>query len=171
MPGKRHPVPCPTCNGMKARYSKMCAACTYAARVRPAEERFWEKVAWSDGCWLWTGGLTKGYGEFLASSDGRRNQVHVYAHRFAYELVVGPIPPGMHIDHLCRTPRCVNPAHLEPVTPQTNTLRSVKLGRAFRTHCPQGHEYSAANTYVSKRNQRHCKTCKLERNRAWRPAA
>lgn len=88
---------------------------------RSAEERFWEKVDTSAGplgCWPWTAsGSRDGYGQF--SADGRG----VRAHRFAYELLVGPIPEGLQLDHLCRNPGCVNPAHLEPVTGWENTMR------------------------------------------------
>lgn len=85
---------------------------------RPTKvEQFWMRVdkADAEGCWLWTGAVVgDGYGRF--SHD-------LYAHRYAYELLVGPIPDGLHIDHLCRTPLCVNPAHMEPVTAAENNRR------------------------------------------------
>jgi hypothetical protein len=93
------------------------------------------------------------------------------AHRVAYELLVGPIPDGMHLDHLCRTPACVNPAHLEPVTPRVNSLRGVSFSavNATKETCPAGHPYSADNTYLSptKRN-RLCRTCQAVHKRAYR---
>lgn len=88
---------------------------------RPYEEAFWEKVfpEPNTGCWLWGGAEWRGYGTFSRSPmSGTRA-----AHRIAYELTVGPIPPGLHIDHLCRQTYCVRPDHLEPVTPRTNLLR------------------------------------------------
>src|SRR5450755_3951408 len=76
-----------------------------------AEERFWARVdKQTDGCWVWTGALRTGYGTLSVSGK------NVPAHRFSYELLVGIIPDGLQIDHLCRNRACVNPEHLEPVT-------------------------------------------------------
>ena len=78
-------------------------------------DRFWFKVEKTESCWLWQGSMTaKGYGEFRW--EGRKR----YAHRLTYEMAHGPIPLGMQIDHKCRVPRCVNPVHLQAVTPQQN---------------------------------------------------
>jgi len=84
----------------------------------PAVERFWKRTIQSaDGCWEWIGTINKvGYGYL---SDG----VSKLAHRFAYELLIGPIPEGLQIDHLCNVRNCVNPAHLEAVTLQENMRR------------------------------------------------
>mgnify|MGYP000641429375 CR=1 FL=1 len=83
------------------------------------ERTFWPRVQWSPDCWTWTRGHDpSGYATFHWPQAGG------YAHRAAYLLAVGPIPDGYVIDHLCRNRGCVNPAHLEPVTPQMNTLRS-----------------------------------------------
>ncbi|MBY4212857.1 HNH endonuclease [Rhodococcus fascians] len=78
--------------------------------------------------------------------------------------------PGLQIDHLCRNRRCVNPDHLEAVTPQVNTLRSTAITavHAVKTHCPQGHQYSVENTYVSSRGGRHCRICRNEASRRHR---
>jgi len=120
--------------------------------------RFWAAVHVADNdCWEWTGSLNPhGYGAFNVN-DGHRQ-----AHRVAYEIIVGPIPDGLQIDHLCRNPPCVNPAHLEAVTQRENILRGVgfaaKAARA--THCPSGHPYNEANTYVSpSTGWRRCRTC------------
>lgn len=124
-------------------------------------ERFWEKVDRNEsGCWLWTAYRdADGYGHFF---DGDRD---VLAHVFAYQLIVGPVPQARELDHLCRAPACVNPGHLEPVTHQTNLLRgdTIPARRSRVTHCPQGHKYTACNTYVSPRNQRYCRACMRDR--------
>lgn len=82
----------------------------------PAEERFWAKVdknSGPDGCWLWTAHCKDGYGRFRRAGAASP----VQAHRFAYELAHGPIPPGLQIDHRYTCPKnCVNPAHLRPAT-------------------------------------------------------
>lgn len=134
--------------------------------VGTAEERFWAKVEKQEGgCWLWTGAITShGYGQFKV--DGRL----VGAHRFAYELLVGPIPLGLTLDHLCRIRHCVNPSHLEAVTNRENTLRGEGItARAARvTHCPQSHPYDLFNTYVSPRGDRRCRICARIHTRTWR---
>lgn len=84
----------------------------------------------------------------------------LYAHRASYEMFVGPIPEGLHLDHLCRVTLCVRPGHLEPVTLRENTLR----GRAgdyqrAKTHCPSGHEYTEENMFNSPKGHRICKPC------------
>lgn len=129
--------------------------------TRPAEERFWEKVqrGGPDDCWLWTGNITKKkdpHGRFYPG-PGREG---VLAHRYAYELLVGPIPEGMHIDHLCRTRLCVNPRHLEPVTPKVNALRGVGVTalNATKTRCDNGHPLGP---------DRRCGECDRARKRAW----
>ncbi|MDX3315184.1 HNH endonuclease signature motif containing protein [Streptomyces sp. ME08-AFT2] len=129
--------------------------------------RFWVKVAAPDsnGCWLWTGKVNRyGYGDF-----GLRKRL-VKAHRFAYTVTRGPIPDGLVLDHLCRVRHCVNPAHLEAVTQRENTLRgdAPSARRARLTHCPQGHPYSKANTYVTSRNERKCRACHRIRQRAYK---
>lgn len=122
------------------------------------EDRFWSKVDRSnpDGCWPWIGYRNAGgYGRF---HWGRTQQVH----RIAYELLVGPIPDGLDLDHLCRNRGCVNPAHLEPVTNRENILRGQTLpaSEIMRTECPYGHPYTPENTYTNPRGQRHCRTCR-----------
>lgn len=93
------------------------------------------------------------------------------AHRWTYEYFIGPIPEGLVIDHLCRNPGCVNPAHLEPVTVAENARRGIK---GQTTHCPKGHEYTPENTRVEAKGNfrmRHCRQChreqEAERKRQW----
>ncbi|MGV7251879.1 HNH endonuclease signature motif containing protein [Mycobacterium kansasii] len=109
-------------------------------------------------CWFWQGAVqSKGYG-----SVGHQGRVWS-THRLAYELLIGPIPDGLQIDHLCRNRRCCNPAHLEPVTGRVNVLRAVR-----KATCARGHEYTPENTLLKKGGtQRNCRTCTNEwqRNR------
>ena len=125
-------------------------------------ERFWSKVlALSNGCWEWQAHKSDGYGIF----DVRRKR-HL-AHRFAYTLLVGPIPEGLTIDHLCRNRACVNPLHLEPLTMRENILRGVGLTaqRAARTQCPRGHPYDMFNTRIRPCGRRACRACDRQRKR------
>ncbi|GGQ23578.1 HNH endonuclease signature motif containing protein [Streptosporangium pseudovulgare] len=95
-----------------------------AHHLAKASERFWSKVErkTKEECWLWMGARRqKGYGRFRVEANG-----HGYAHRFAYELLVDEIPEGMTIDHLCRVPSCVNPAHMEVITASENALRAAR---------------------------------------------
>ncbi len=115
------------------------------------------------GCWVWTGSRTRdSYGWVWFKPRAW------LAHRLVYELCVGPIPEGLQIDHLCRNRPCVSPSHLEPVTNAENVRRGMG-GEWWRrkTHCPQGHAYVEANTYMY-RNRRHCRACIKIRSRNWR---
>ncbi len=107
-----------------------------------------------DGCWNWTGGMTpNGYGKIC---------VTLGAHRAVYQAHRGPVPEGLYLDHLCRNKRCVNPSHLEPVTPSENQRRARGFIAAnmAKTHCPKGHPYSEENTsYQKRKTGRVCKTC------------
>jgi len=125
---------------------------------RTLEENFWVKVdRWDpDHCWEWTGAkIPGGYASLAVPGTSQ-----VGAHRVAYELCIGPIPGGLHLDHLCRNRGCVNPKHLEPVTSRENILRGQSPGalNARKTHCKQGHEFTAENTYVIQGGRR-CRAC------------
>jgi hypothetical protein len=88
----------------------------------------------------------------------------VVAHRFVYEALVGPIPEGMELDHLCRHRNCVNYEHLEPVTRGENVRRTaICEERRSRAHCPAGHPYSAENTYINPHGHRICRACRREK--------
>ena len=130
----------------------------------PPVERFWAKVEQVDPdlCWEWMGAQTPlGYGRFRAF---RRS---VLAHRFAYELLVGPIPSGLELDHLCCNPSCVRPDHLDPVTHHENILRgrSPAAQHARKTHCKRGHEFTPENTYFRSNGNRRCRFCVLQQQR------
>ena len=121
--------------------------------------RFWARVRKTEHCWIWQGAQSNGYG--LLEVDAKR----VYAHRFSYELENGPIPPGTEIDHQCRNRLCVRPLHLEAVTHRLNMLRAMAGAvNAAKTHCPAGHPYDEANTYVYQ-GRRNCRTCAAARRR------
>jgi hypothetical protein len=127
--------------------------------LRPAIDRFADKIALCDnGCIEWIASRQgQGYGQFY---DRRGGAAHgkIAAHRWSYEWHIGPIPPGLHIDHLCRNRLCVNPDHLEAVTPIENLLRSE--GNHKKTHCPKGHPYDELNTYRTPAGGRICRTCR-----------
>lgn len=115
------------------------------------EQRFWSKVIRADYCWLWQGSLNSaGYGSFGGMG----------AHCYSYQVLHGPIPSGMEIDHLCQNKRCVNPQHMEVVSHRENCLRAggwaAKHSNA--THCPAGHPYDEGNTQ-RRRGRRYCKKC------------
>lgn len=111
-------------------------------------------------CWLWTSFTDRdGYGQFKIGKT-------VSAHRLAFQLHGGTLIDGLELDHLCRVRNCVNPDHLEQVTPRVNVLRSTAptAQHARKTACPQGHPYDEANTYrrPGNPNSRQCRICKAE---------
>ena len=113
-------------------------------------------------CWHWKRASHKGYG--VTWSDGRTRQ----AHRVVWERLVGPIPDGLELDHMCRNRGCVNPDHCEPVTGGENTRRgaigSINVARAAaQTRCVNGHDL--ADAYRRPNGHRICRTCVAIRNR------
>jgi hypothetical protein len=126
-------------------------------------DRFWPKVDASGDCWVWTASANQfGYGHIL--TEGRTRGM---AHRVAYELLIGPIPEGLELDHLCRNPPCVNPDHLEPVTHAENMARApwtAVQARRAQTHCKRGHEFTEDNIYRRPGGVgRSCRTCRASR--------
>ncbi|MFI7072082.1 HNH endonuclease signature motif containing protein [Micromonospora sediminicola] len=116
------------------------------------------------GCRLWRRGTSHdGYAQ--VSYRG----VDSYAHRVAYELLRGPVPEGLQLDHLCRVRHCVNPDHLQPVTHRVNTLRGdgPTAINAAKSHCDNGHEFTAESTYRH-RGRRQCRICNREAARRYK---
>jgi hypothetical protein len=133
---------------------RRCIRCNTLGRAgTPTAALFWEMVDKSGDCWLWTGRIpSNGYGIYTMTD--REKPRTVMAHRFAYELLVGPIPEGLDIDHLCKVRRCVRPAHLEPVTHLENMRRS-------RLFCAKGHKLSETRR-VWKSGRSCCGVCYAE---------
>ena len=127
----------------------------------PAAERFWPKVdkEHPSGCWVWTASLSDtGYGNF------RLVGANVQAHRWSYTELVGPIPNGLVIDHLCRNRSCVNPSHMEVVTRRVNNVRggSPAAINFAKTHCIRGHDdWRVSNS----KGHRQCRECKRMHDR------
>lgn len=130
------------------------------------QERFLARIVPTlTGCWYWSGSKdADGYGWF---SIKKRT---ISAHRASYEIFVGKIPDGLQLDHLCRTPACVNPVHLEPITGRENTLRGTGFAalNARKTHCPRGHDLSGDNLYITPSGRRACRECRRAQLRASR---
>lgn len=110
-------------------------------------EKFWKRVAikGTGECWNWLGYKNhKGYGYF------RNNGKSYFSHRVAYELLIGKIPRGLFIDHLCRNRACQNPRHMEPVSRKENTMRGMNFAamNARKTQCLIGHQFNEANTQI-----------------------
>ena len=121
-------------------------------------ERFWIRVNKTESCWLWLGAVSRGYG--VANFNGKLRR----AHRISWELVNGPIPDGLQIDHLCEVKLCVRPVHMETVTGRVNTLRCERAPAAInlkKTHCPRNHPFDGADSD----GHRYCVRC---RRAVWR---
>lgn len=136
-------------------------------------DRFWSKVN-RDGplprwapflgpCWLFRD-IPDKYGMFYLDGTNR------CAYRVAWSWLVGPIPAGLELDHVCRVRGCVRPAHLELVTTRENILRGFGAcaERARATHCPNGHAYDEANTYLNPKRGRQCRKCAAKRMAEYR---
>lgn len=118
-------------------------------------EHVFKRVEITGFCWNWDRVSGAGYG--YVQVEGKMWRVH----RLVYTLLVGPIPEGLFLDHLCRNRRCCNPDHLEPVTNQVNNQRGLTgYHNKIKTHCPHGHAYMPWSTYIDKTTgSRRCKVC------------
>lgn len=118
-------------------------------------EHVLSRVDRSGECWLWTGAkTTRGYGNV-----GWHRRV-CRVHRLVYEYMIGPIPEGYELDHLCRVHACCNPEHLEAVTHRENVMRGegIAVAHAKKTACPRGHAYDIVLT----NGGRWCSVCRRE---------
>lgn len=121
-------------------------------RKEPSWDRFWRKVRPTGFCWEWTGSKNpRGYGTFR--HEGRTAS----AHRVSWELLMGSIPEGLVIDHLCRNRGCVNPDHFDLVTQRVNMERSSPR---LKSHCKRGHEFNKENSVINNRGHRVCNACR-----------
>lgn len=135
-------------------------------------ERFWSEVAWQvgpDECWEWQGTLNhNGYGRvnLPASVDPYSRSAHRASWYWTHGRLVAP---GMQLDHLCHNPKCVNPKHLEEVTPHENVMRSTTVSVAYslRTHCDNGHPFSGDNLAIRRDGTRKCRQCHRDYVREW----
>lgn len=156
------------------------AGSTYPTGVRryptPLESLMARRRITTEGCWEWTGSVSRDCRRWGGEPYGR---IHVggstrYVHRVAYELLVGPIPTGLTIDHLCRNTLCFNPEHLEPVTGRVNILRGegVAAERARQSQCVKGHPLSGENLYEytdrKGYTRRYCRACRVDAVQTWR---
>ena len=113
------------------------------------------------GCWIWKGYVDpQGYGQLCYNG-----KPHIRPQRMIYEIMVGVIPAGLTLDHLCRNRACVHPKHLEPVSNKENVLRGTGLSaeNARKIHCKRGHEFTIENTYIRRTPrgiQRLCRKCR-----------
>lgn len=147
-------------NDSKPRFDVTLLPRNMREKILPSEERSHD----GSQCWDWLGARnSKGYGSVTNGRGGS-----MLAHRAAYELIVGAIPEGLTVDHLCFNKPCVNTDHMEPVTAEENSRRAA----ARITHCKSGHPLSGANMRIKRRrdgsSQRECITCARGYSRAHR---
>ena len=139
-------------------------------------KRFQEKIMPepNSGCWIWMGRLNEGgYGLFSEKNAGK-GWGHLFAHRYSWQIANGAIPENLTVDHLCRTPSCVNPEHLRLVTLRENVLSgdNPAAQNARKTSCPRGHLFTAENTITNMNTSgglsRTCRICSREAVRRYR---
>jgi hypothetical protein len=132
-----------------------------ANKKNTIEDALWNRITVTGFCWLYEGWLDgHGYGYTRYEGKSRR------AHKLAYEELVGPVPDGLVLDHLCRVRNCVNPDHVQPVTHRINLMRGFTPARANteKTHCVNGHEFTPENTNFDG-IQRYCRACSRDKQK------
>lgn len=115
-----------------------------------------------DACWIWPGAMSRGYGKVgVGGSNEGKRRPPAQVHRVVYEGMVGSIPEGMELDHLCRVRACCNPRHLEPVTHRENGRRGFGLPgiNARKDRCVRDHFFDTENTYITSSGTRTCRRC------------
>lgn len=134
--------------------------------------RFWSRVLIAEnGCWEWQGAVDgKGYGAFVLQRKAPGEKAkQVTSYWWAYTHCVGQVLAGNHLHHKCENTLCVNPLHLEQLTPKAHVAESLNnpccINR-LKTHCKRGHPLDANNTRINKDGSRQCKLCAYLRNKA-----
>lgn len=139
---------------------KFCANyCYRRSRTFDDDQTFWNKVEKTSTCWFWRG--YKGKNGYGLINRKHFSKIPILAHRFSYEMLIGKIPYGLTLDHLCKKRNCVNPTHLEPVSLGENSIRgdSPPAINKRKTHCNKGHELSGDNLLRDKNGWRKCSIC------------
>jgi hypothetical protein len=126
-------------------------------------ERIRNKIDFTENCWIWKKKVSKaGYGRYSVRRKNLPTKDYT-VHRIIYELLVGPVPQGLELDHLCRNRRCCNPAHLEAVTHKVNNNRGMGPSgiNSRKTHCKNGHAFTEENTcyLMNPKQKRRCRIC------------
>lgn len=144
--------------------------CYHESNRKTGLDKFWEKVDKNGPipercpelgpCWQWTASCRKGgYGQLVFGKISKT------AHIYSWEIHVGPVDVGLFLDHLCSNRRCVNPTHLEPVTPRVNIARSA---HCLKSHCINGHEWNTDNIRIGSNNKSYCLPCCREKQRRYK---
>jgi hypothetical protein len=154
------------CNTHYSRWQRGGDPHEISYKEKTYEQRVWEHVDASGDCWEWTGRRPGDYGTVWTGSG------YLAAHRAVWMLLVGPIPDGLELDHLCKNTPCVNPDHLEPVSHRVNVRRSENFAgqNARKSRCKNGHEFTLENTYPQS-DGRGCRACRADACRRYREKA